>query len=148
VQGAALGGGTGLVANAHIVIAAPGARFGLTEIRIGLWPVLIMRAVALAVGERRATELSLTGRTFDAEEAWGYGLVTEVADDPLERASAIAQAVSRQSAVAMSAGLDYIRAIRREGWEKAGAAGRELRLQLMAGADFKARATAFLTREK
>src|SRR5262249_14234541 len=37
VQGAALAGGTGLVANAHIVVASEDATFGLTEIRIGLW---------------------------------------------------------------------------------------------------------------
>src|SRR5580700_6007261 len=63
VHGAALAAGTGLAANAHMVIASPDAQFGLTEIRIGLWPVIVFRAVARAIGERRATELSLTGRT-------------------------------------------------------------------------------------
>src|SRR5205085_7178108 len=51
VHGAALGGGTGLVANCHIVIAGEDATFGLTEIRLGLWPFLVFRAVAGAVGE-------------------------------------------------------------------------------------------------
>ena len=74
----------GLAANAHIVVAHPATRFALTEIRIGLWPGMIFRAVALAVGERRATELSLTGRDFTAADALQYGLVTEISDDPLE----------------------------------------------------------------
>ena len=69
VHGHALGGGTGLVANAHIVVASPEAVFGLTEIRIGLWPVLIFRSVEHAMGERRTVELSLTGREFTAAEA-------------------------------------------------------------------------------
>jgi enoyl-CoA hydratase/carnithine racemase len=50
VQGAALAGGTGLVANCHIVIAAEDATFGLTEIRLGLWPFLVFRVVAMALG--------------------------------------------------------------------------------------------------
>ncbi len=56
VQGAALAGGAGLVANAHIAVAAEDATFGLTEIRIGLWPFLIFRSVTLAIGERRAVD--------------------------------------------------------------------------------------------
>ena len=64
VQGPALGGGVGLMANAHIVVAAHGTTFGLTEIRIGMWPFVIFRSVSNAIGERRATELALTGRIF------------------------------------------------------------------------------------
>src|SRR5579862_9452197 len=66
VQGAALAGGTGLAANCHIVLAAEDATFGLTEIRIGLWPFVIFRTIAAAVGERRAVELGITGRIIDA----------------------------------------------------------------------------------
>jgi enoyl-CoA hydratase/carnithine racemase len=50
VQGPVLGGGVGLVANCHIVVAGPEADFGLTEIRLGLWPFLVHRAVAGALG--------------------------------------------------------------------------------------------------
>ena len=50
VQGATLAGGTGLAANAHIIIAAPGAKFGMKDIRMGLWPVLVYRPVEMAVG--------------------------------------------------------------------------------------------------
>ena len=46
VNGDALAGGTGLVANAHVVIAGPRVAFGLTEIKIGLWPFLIYKTVA------------------------------------------------------------------------------------------------------
>ncbi len=54
VHGPALAGGTGLAANAHIVIASEDAKFGLTEIHLGLWPVLIFPAIAAAVGESAA----------------------------------------------------------------------------------------------
>src|SRR5581483_7880719 len=78
VHGAALAGGMGLTANAHIAIAADDATFGLTEIRIGLWPFVIFRAVSAAIGERRSIELAVTGRIFGAAEAQSYGLVHHV----------------------------------------------------------------------
>ncbi|MDE3196495.1 MAG: enoyl-CoA hydratase/isomerase family protein [Acidobacteriota bacterium] len=137
VQGAALAGGMGLAANAHIVIAHPAARFGLTEIRIGLWPVLVFRAVVLAIGERRATELSITGRLFEAGEAKEYGLVTELSEDPLKSALETAAAVSGFSANAMAAGLRYSRAIRNMDWKEAGRAGQSTRAALMNHPDFK-----------
>ena len=78
VSGPALGGGVGLVANAHIVIAAHGCNFALSEIRVGMWPYVIWRAVVNATGERRATALALTGRVFGANEALQWGLIHEI----------------------------------------------------------------------
>src|SRR5258708_23983368 len=78
VHGAALAGGTGLVANAHIGIAAEDATFGLTEVRIRLWPFVVFRAVVAAIGERRAVDLGLTGRIIDAREAAAMGLAHHV----------------------------------------------------------------------
>ena len=66
VNGPAMGGGLGLVAQAHVVIAAQGSLFGLTEIRAGMWPLLVYRCVEEAIGDRRALELSITGIVFGA----------------------------------------------------------------------------------
>jgi enoyl-CoA hydratase/carnithine racemase len=148
VHGSALAGGTGLVANAHIVIAKPDAIFGLTEIRIGLWPVLIFRSVTQAMGERRSVELALTGREFSALEAMSYGLVTEVADDPLQRATEIAAGLSGFSAIALKAGLDYVHQIRGLDWEHAGRVGRVTRDRLLSSEDFKEGSRAFLEKRQ
>src|SRR5580700_4025233 len=78
VNGLAVGGGTGLVANCHIAVASEQAKFGLTEIKLGLWPFLIYRSMQVAIGERRAVEMALTGRMFDAAEAHDCGLIHEV----------------------------------------------------------------------
>src|ERR1700688_3152966 len=78
VHGPALAGGTGLAANAHIVIASDDATFGLTEIRIGLWPFVVFRAVVAAIGERHAVELGISGRIVGAAEAHALGLVHHV----------------------------------------------------------------------
>jgi enoyl-CoA hydratase/carnithine racemase len=143
VHGAALAGGTGLVANAHIVIARPDARFGLTEVRIGLWPVLIFRAMEHAIGERRTVELSLTAREFSAAEGREYGLVTEVAEDPVARAFELAQKISSYSPIAIGVGLDYVHQIRGRDWEHAGRVGRALRERLLTNEDFQEGVRAF-----
>jgi len=146
VEGAALAGGTGLAANAHIVVASPGARFGLTEIRIGLWPVLVFRAVSQAVGERRATELSITGRIVSAEEAKEWSLVTEIHEDTRKRAEEIAETVAGYSGNAMRKGLEYVRDIRGRDWEAAGRLGKTTRADLLHHADFQAARAAFLSK--
>jgi enoyl-CoA hydratase/carnithine racemase len=148
VHGAAMAGGTGLVANAHIAMAKDDARFGLTEIRIGLWPVLIFRSIEHAIGERRTVELSLTGREFSAGEALGYGLVTEIAADPLKRATDLAIQLAGFSPVAVAAGLDYVHEIRGRDWQHAGRVGRVIRDRLLSNDDFKEGARAFLEKRQ
>jgi methylglutaconyl-CoA hydratase len=78
VQGAAYGGGVGLIAACDIVLAAEGARFGLTEVRLGLVPAVISPYVIGAVGPRWARRLFLTAERFDAALAERIGLVHEV----------------------------------------------------------------------
>jgi enoyl-CoA hydratase/carnithine racemase len=146
VQGAALGGGTGLVANCHIVVAGPEASFGLTEIRLGLWPFLVYRAVAGALGERRTLELSLTGRIFGPGEARDLGLAHEVAEDAPDRAGEIARAVAEFSPTAVQTGMAFVQRVRGLGWREAGAIAREVRNQVFAGEDFHEGIRAF--REK
>jgi enoyl-CoA hydratase/carnithine racemase len=136
VRGAAVGGGTGLVANCHIVVAAPDARFGLTEIRLGLWPFLIFRAVSAALGERRTLELSLTGRIFPALEARESGLIHEVAEDPEARALEIARAIAEFSPAAVESGLAFVHRVRGLDSVAAGEIAREVRKRQFQGEDF------------
>jgi enoyl-CoA hydratase/carnithine racemase len=112
VQGHALGGGLGLVAMGHLAVAADDARFGATEIRLGLFPLAILPALVRSVGPRRALELGLTGRIFGAAEAERYGLVTEIAPaaELGARALASARALSERSPVALAIGLEGYRA--------------------------------------
>ncbi len=85
VNGAAIGGGVGLVAAADIAIAADTASFGLAEVRLGLVPAVIAPYVVRALGERSCRRLFLTGERLDAAEAARLGLVHEaVPADRLE----------------------------------------------------------------
>jgi methylglutaconyl-CoA hydratase len=78
VQGAALGGGTGLVAACDIAIASERATFGTTEVRLGLAAAVISPFVLRAIGPRQARRLFLTGERIDAARALAIGLVHEV----------------------------------------------------------------------
>lgn len=87
VQGHALGGGAGLVAAADIAIAAESARFGFTEVRLGLAPATIARHVVRKLGPGRVLPLFLTGDRIDAHRAVAIGLVHRVVpDDELDAA--------------------------------------------------------------
>jgi enoyl-CoA hydratase/carnithine racemase len=98
VQGVVLSGGLALAANAHVVVAAQGTSFGLTDIREGRSSAAVRDAVAYAIGVRRALELGLSGRIFSTPEALAWGLVHHVApafeleDRATEVASGIANA--------------------------------------------------------
>jgi methylglutaconyl-CoA hydratase len=78
VNGAALGGGLGLVACCDIAVATEDARFGLTETRLGLAPAIISPYVCRRIGESQARRYFLTGERFDARHAQRIGLVHEV----------------------------------------------------------------------
>ncbi|WP_018719331.1 enoyl-CoA hydratase/isomerase family protein [Arhodomonas aquaeolei] len=78
VNGAAMGGGVGLVACCDIAVAADTAVFALSEVRLGLIPAVISPYVVSAIGERQARRYFVTGERFDARTARAIGLVHEV----------------------------------------------------------------------
>jgi methylglutaconyl-CoA hydratase len=89
VHGNAFGGGVGLISVCDAALAAEGARFGLTETRLGLIPATIGPYVAARLGEARAREVFMSSRLFDAAEAVRLGLLTRiVAADDLDAAVA------------------------------------------------------------
>jgi enoyl-CoA hydratase/carnithine racemase len=136
------------MANGHIVVAAHGATFALSEIRIGMWPFVIFRALAAAMGERRTVALSLTGRVFSVQEALQWGLVHEIAQ-PVEvddRATAIAQHVASLSRPTIRAGLDFIRQTRGSDSARIAAAVEQFRAVAFSSPDFAEGVRAF--REK
>jgi enoyl-CoA hydratase/carnithine racemase len=148
VQGPALGGGIGLICNTHVAVAAHGSSFGLTEIRIGMWPFVIYRSVALALGERRALELSLMGRIFNVPEAVQWGLIHEAvpAFELDDRVTAIAMHLAQSSQQAIRAGLEFVR--KTIGMDPVSAApiALEMRRSAFASSDFEEGVAAF--REK
>jgi methylglutaconyl-CoA hydratase len=78
VNGPAYGGGVGLIACCDIAISVQGAKFGLTETKLGLVPAVISPYVIDAIGARQAMRYFQTGEIFDAERALAIGLLHEV----------------------------------------------------------------------
>jgi enoyl-CoA hydratase/carnithine racemase len=150
VNGAALGGGLGLVAQGHVVMGSELAMFGLPEVRVGLWPFFVYRAVETAIGERRTLQLSLTGHFFNAERALQWGLVHEVCPSAEigDRTKVLSRELAKSSPVAIRSGMDYVRGSRGKSWAQAGQLAAEMRAKLMESDDFKEGLAAFKARRE
>ena len=106
IEGFALAGGTELLQATDIRVAGRGARFGLTEARLGLFPlggstVRLQRQVPFT----KAMEILLLGQPFDAEEALRIGLIGRVVDDgqALEEAKKMARIIAGNGPLAVQA---------------------------------------------
>jgi methylglutaconyl-CoA hydratase len=105
VHGAAIAGGTGLATICDFTLAAPGVKFGFTEVKIGFVPALVSAFLTLQIGEKRARDLLLSGRLFSSEEAERMGLVNEVVhpEELADRANALAERLKANSPQSMAA---------------------------------------------
>lgn len=108
INGPAFGGGCGLACACHITLASEKARFGTTEVRLGLFPLVILPAVRRAVGDRKAMEMGLTGQILSAEEARAAGIASRVVphESLASEARALAESVASFSPLALRLGLE------------------------------------------
>ena len=82
VHGHCLGGGAELAMVCDIVYTTEDARWGFPEIKLGCYPPVACAALAALVGQKRAAELILTGRTISGKAAAQIGLATDAVGDP------------------------------------------------------------------
>jgi methylglutaconyl-CoA hydratase len=143
VQGYALGGGSGLVACADVVVAAPDATFGFTEVRLGIIPAVISPFVFARIGTGAARRFFLTGERFDAETALRIGLVHELAED-------VDATVERIVAEILKSGPEATRAAKRLAREHPSDGDELARIaaRLRAGAEGQEGLRAFLEKRK
>ncbi len=124
VNGHALAGGLGLMVACDVVIASDTASFGTTEIKVGLWPMMITAEITRNIGRKRTMELMLSGRRIDAREAERIGLITRVVphEELTEATMAFARDLVAKSPATMRLGLrafyetqdmDFVPALRR-----------------------------------
>jgi methylglutaconyl-CoA hydratase len=104
VNGAAIAGGCGLATLSDFTVAAPEAKFGYTEVRIGFIPALVSVMLRRQVGEKHARDLLLTGRVIDAADAFRLGLVNEIVPlgDLMNRAREVAAMFVESSPVSLA----------------------------------------------
>lgn len=107
VNGAAMGGGLGLVAASTFAVAAEDATLGTPEVNVGLFPMMIMAVLARLVPRRKLLEMMLLGQKTTAAEALALGLVNRVvpAGELDAAVAAITTELAKKSPLTLALGL-------------------------------------------
>jgi methylglutaconyl-CoA hydratase len=115
VNGAAIAGGAGLATLCDFTLAAPEAKFGYTEVRIGFLPAIVSTFLLRQIGEKQARELLLTGKIISAEEAFRMGLINEIVpvSSLLSRTEELARQLAENSPASLSATKKLLRELTR-----------------------------------
>jgi methylglutaconyl-CoA hydratase len=150
IQGHVYGGGVGLTCACDLPVASDDARFGLTEVRLGILPAVISPYVLRRLGDRHARELMLTGERFDAAAALRVGLVQRVVPrDGLDAAVEERVRALLQGAPQAQARIKGLLARWTEAsWEEYRAALPRVLAEVRAGAEAKDGLAAFLERRR
>ena len=145
-NGTALAGGFELLLACDLVVAADTARFGLPEVKRGLFAagggVFIGRRIPVA----RALELTLTGDPIDADDAWRLGLVNRVvpSDRVLDEALALAERIAENGPMAVRATKELVRLAALSTSDEVWAVHNERRQAVFASEDAKEGSLAFV----
>ena len=150
VNGAAIAGGCGLATLCDFTLASAEAKFGFTEVRIGFVPAIVSAFLLRQVGEKQARDLLLTGRIFDAEEAYRLGLVNEVvpAENLLARARELAETVLTNSPASLLATKRLLKAYSHVELDRQIALAVDENARIRTTDDFREGVNAFLEKRK
>jgi methylglutaconyl-CoA hydratase len=146
VNGPAIAGGTGLATLCDFTLAAPQAKLGYTEVRIGFIPAMVSVFLLEMVGEKKAKSLLLSGRILDAQEAQAQGLVTEVVSDGqlMKRTYELAAMLLKNSPESMSAVKKLLSSFAKERLDRDLARAMRWNEKIRNSADFREGLSAFL----
>lgn len=150
VNGAAIAGGTGLATLCDFTLAVPEAKFGYTEVRIGFVPGIVSSYLIANVGEKRARDLLLTGRLFTAEEAYRFGLVTEIVppDQLMSRALQLAAQLMENSPASLETTKRLLSSYTKEQLDRQLVSAIRENAAVRQTPDFKEGITSFLEKRK
>jgi enoyl-CoA hydratase/carnithine racemase len=141
INGAAIGGGCGLVAVSDIAITHPDAKLGYPEVDLGVCPAVVAPWLVAAVGPARARRILLQGGTMTGQRALELGLVAEtVARERLDaRVEEITSAISKAGPHALAATKRHLNAIENEHLHEQVRRGAEISAEVIAGAEAQER---------
>ncbi len=150
VHGAAMAGGAGLALLCDFTLAVPAAKFGFPEVRIGFVPALVSVYLALQIGDKHTRNLLLTGRHFDAEEAFRLGIVNEIAapQSLMDRVHSLAQTLDSNSHQSLAATKRLMAAQRKVWIDSAVTLAIEASVQSRETNDFREGLTAYFEKRK
>jgi methylglutaconyl-CoA hydratase len=150
VNGAAVAGGTGIATMCDFTLAVPNAKFGYTEVRIGFVPAIVSSILVWQVGHKIARDLLLSGRTFDADDAYRWGLVNEVVepDRLMDKAKSLALELMQSSPSSLRATKKLINGFIAKQLDRQIAQAVEDNARIRTTADFREGITSFLEKRK
>ncbi len=150
VNGAAVAGGTGIATMCDFTLAVPNAKFGYTEVRIGFVPAIVSSILVWQVGHKIARDLLLSGRTFDADDAYRWGLVNEVVEPErlMDKAKSLATELMQSSPSSLRATKKLINSFIAEQLDRQITQAVEDNARIRATADFREGVTSFLEKRK
>lgn len=150
VNGHALGGGLGLVAACHYTVASAKAKLGTTEIKLGLFPLVILPVLIEAIGSKKALEISFTGEIFQADKAKEYGLVNKVVplEQVMDESLKFARQLASASPLALKIGMDCFVRTRDMEWNNKLDYANTLKVISYLSDDLKEGAQAFLEKRQ
>jgi enoyl-CoA hydratase len=147
VNGHALGAGLELAMACDLRVCAPAAKLGQPEVALGILPGGGgTQRLPRLVGAGRAARMVLTGEPIDAATALAWGLVDEVADEPVTRAVELAKAMAQRSPVALRLAKEALRAAEELPLSEALERERDLFLLAFGSPEAKAGIAAFLAK--
>jgi enoyl-CoA hydratase/carnithine racemase len=149
VNGAALAGGMGLAGMCDIVVAVAGATFAMPEVRIGLFPMIIVAHLSRSMPRKALLEMMMTGDAIDASEAHRLGFVNRVAKDAPEMWELVrdyARRFDKVSPTAIALGRKAFTLLSDMPASQALDAAQFLNLPFFFGSDLKEGAEAFLNK--
>jgi len=150
VNGAAIGGGNGFLSACDIVVASEEAKFGLSEVKLGLVPAAISPYVILRIGEGRAREYFLTGERISAQRAYEIGLANRVvpAEKLDEAVNAIISSLLSSGPRALASSKELIQNAARMTFDEAKEYTARMIAQLRISAEGQEGMAAFLEKRK
>jgi methylglutaconyl-CoA hydratase len=150
VNGTAIGGGTGFLSACDIVAASAEAKFGLSEVKMGLVPAAIAPYVMRRIGENNARQYFLTGERFDAQRACNIGLVNIVvpAEKLDEKVDEIARSLLSSGPEALARCKELLQRVPGMGFDEAKAFTARMIAELRVSREGQEGMSAFLEKRK
>lgn len=147
VDGAAFAGGMGIAGMCDVIVASERASFAMPEVRIGMFPMIIIAHLVRSLPRKALLEMMLTGEAIDAAEAHRLAFVSKLEPDAeamWQRADALAAAFAQVSPVALRLGRKTFGILADMPASQALDAAQFLNLTFFMGSDLEEGANAFL----
>jgi methylglutaconyl-CoA hydratase len=110
VEGSVFAGGFLIICGCTFVVSIPEANFSLPEVKRGIWPMQVMASLRDIIPKRKILEMSITGKSYSAEEALHLGLVTQIAgkEDIEEEVNKLANLICSNAPYAIKSGMETL----------------------------------------